>query len=884
MQKSIHPICVSRLISFPIFRCIFIVAAILISQTVSAQIPLYEGFNYTAGTQLSSHSPWQTSKSTINIASGNLDGTGLGLLGSSGNMVAVSGGTAGVNGGTKEDFDGGADISTNAYFSFLLKLNDATGIDTTGAGTAIVNFNHEGSGTKTAVSILLYNNGGNVEIGIAKYSGTATTVATGFVASGAGSAIQDGNVYLVVGKYQTNSGAANDTVTLWVNPVSLGGTDDPNPNVNAIGSGTADSSSGIGRVYINPGFDADIDELRVSSDWADVTPTSVCNAAGINSGATPATQTVNLGSTASFSVNATGSAPTYQWQISTNGGATFNNVSTGTGGTTPNYITGQLGSSDNGNKYRCVVNVACGGGSSATSAVAAVIVINTTVLSFRSIQSGNWNDTNTWQQSTDGVNWVSAITTPAATTSNTTVRAGHTVAVTAPVAVDRLVIQASGEVDASGAMFTITNAGVGPVDCDVFGTLQASNVAGSAITNAGANVTFESGGTFIWNSFVAGAIPVATWADGSACEILSGASGTAPTGLNQNFYDFIWDWPGSSFCNLDGQLTTVRHNLTMTGTSDSSNSVRFLQTGITCNLMVGGDFTVAGGIVSLSGGSIANTVLNMFIGGNFTIASGATLDSRQGKLTTGPNSAANIIFTNTAVAQTLINAGAILHDGDGLGCPINWQVASGVTVNLSGNLPLGPADFSLADSVIVDGTLNLNGNQITGSNVGTLTVDSGGTLTGSGTSQLTAALGTIYYGGTLNLPGLPALNNGDSFKLFDATIYNNALNGIVPSTPGSGLFWDESQLAVSGTLAVTTSGISTPKIVSIVLSGSNLILSGSNGSPGVNYNVLSSTNLNLPLGSWPVAGTGAFDNGGDFSFTNTVDKTIRSSFFLIQVP
>jgi hypothetical protein len=791
MQKFIRPICVFWPISLPIFCSLFFAAAgILTSQTAWAQVPVYEGFNYTVGAKLSGQGGWGTSETTILIASGSLDGTGLGLLGSTGNRVAVTGGTAGVNSSTKEDFNGGStDVAGNTYFSFLLKLRDTTGIDTSGSGTPIVSLNHGGSGTKTAISILLYNNGGNVEVGVAKYAGTATAVASGFVSSGAGSAIQDGNVYLIIGKYQTNSGAANDTVTLWVNPASLGGSDDSSPKVNAIGSGTTDSTSGIGRIYIDQGFDADIDELRISTDWADVTPTSVCNGAGISSGATPAAQTANIGSTASFSVSATGNAPTYQWQVSTDGGTTFNNVSTGTGGTTPNYTTGALASPDNGNQYRCVVNVTCGGGSSATSAVATVTVINTSILSFRSIQNGNWNDTNTWQQSTDGVNWVSAITTPSATTSNVTVQAGHTIAVTAPVAVDRLVIQASGEVDASGATFTITNTGAVPVDCDVFGTLQAVNVAGSAITNAGANVTFESGGAFIWNSPVAGAIPSAIWANGSTCEIENGAGGKAPTGLSQSFYNFIWNWPGSLQCNLNNQLTTVLGNLTMTGTSDSANSVRF-QTNLTCNLTVGGDFTIAGGIVSLSGGSSANTVLNIMLGGNFTIASGATLDSRQGKLTTGPNSSANFIFTNTTVAQGLTNAGTILHDGvGGIGCPINWEVSSGVTVNLSGNLPLGAANFSLADSVTVDGTLNLNGSQITGSGFGTLTVDSGGTIAGSGTSQFTASLGTINYGGTFSLPGLPTLNNGDNFKLFDAAAYNSAFNGIVPSMPGSGLSW-----------------------------------------------------------------------------------------------
>jgi hypothetical protein len=722
-------------------------------------------------------------------------------------------------------------------------------------------------------------------VGIAKNNlSTMTTSTTAALTPG---------THLIVLRYKWISAASgDDQVDLWVDPTGLGNGEGSVPVSSVSTNSGTDVAAAFDAFYIyhtsaTPSGGSGtfwVDEIRVGTNWADVTPQSTCNSAVINSGAAPPSQTAFLGASASFSVGAGGSAPTYQWQISTNGGANFNNVTTGSGGNSASYSTAALAATDNNNQYRCIASVSCDS-SSATSAVAAITVINTSIYSFRSLQTGNWNDTNSWQQSTDGVSWASAIFTPTATTSNVTVRAGHTVSVTAPVSVDRLVIQAGGEVDASGALLTLTNTGVVPVDCDVFGILQATNVAGSAITNAGGNVMFENGATFIWNSPVAGAIPVATWTNGSACEIFNGASGTAPTGLNQSFYDFIWNWPGSSLCNLNGQLTTVRRNLTMTGTTSSTNSVRFLQSGITCNLTVGNDFSIAGGIVTLSGGSSANTVLNIFVGRNFTIASGGTLNSRQGKLNSGANSSANIIFTNTAAAQSLTNSGSILHDGDGVGCPINWQVASGVTVNLSGSLPLGPANFSSSDSVIVDGILNLNGNQITGASLGTLTIDATGTLTGSGTNQLATTLGTINYGGTLNLPGLPALNNGDSFKLFDAASYAGAFTGFVPSTPGAGLVWNTSPLTASGTLAVTVSGGgSPPTIRNPILSGGNFIFSGSNGMANASFTILTSTNLALPHASWSVNGTGAFDASGGYSYTNSSGTTNQAAYFIIRVP
>jgi hypothetical protein len=86
----------------------------------------------------------------------------------------------------------------------------------------------------------------------------------------------------------------------------------------------------------------------------------------------PSNQTVTLGQTARFTVTSTGTAPiTYQWQVSTDSGTTWDNVSTGSGGATARYTTSAMVVSDSGNQYRCVV-VNTGG--SATSDVAGLTV------------------------------------------------------------------------------------------------------------------------------------------------------------------------------------------------------------------------------------------------------------------------------------------------------------------------------------------------------------------------------------------------------------------------------------------------------------------------------------------------------------------------------
>lgn len=62
------------------------------------------------------------------------------------------------------------------------------------------------------------------------------------------------------------------------------------------------------------------------------------------------------GSTVSFAVTASGTALTYQWQVSTDNGATFSNVS---GATAATYSIASAVLSQNGNRFRCVVSGAC---------------------------------------------------------------------------------------------------------------------------------------------------------------------------------------------------------------------------------------------------------------------------------------------------------------------------------------------------------------------------------------------------------------------------------------------------------------------------------------------------------------------------------------------
>ena len=71
-------------------------------------------------------------------------------------------------------------------------------------------------------------------------------------------------------------------------------------------------------------------------------------------GQQPTSQTVTVPATATFSVTATGvPTPTYQWQLSTDGGTTFANIN---GATAAGYTTGPTTTSMSGQRYRVVVS------------------------------------------------------------------------------------------------------------------------------------------------------------------------------------------------------------------------------------------------------------------------------------------------------------------------------------------------------------------------------------------------------------------------------------------------------------------------------------------------------------------------------------------------
>jgi uncharacterized repeat protein (TIGR01451 family) len=77
-----------------------------------------------------------------------------------------------------------------------------------------------------------------------------------------------------------------------------------------------------------------------------------------------------------------------------------------------------------------------------------------------------------------------------------------------------------------------------------------------------------------------------------------------------------------------------------------------------------------------------------------------------------------------------------------------------------------------------------------------------------------------------------------------------------------------------------------PGITGMSISGTNLLINGSNGFSGITYYVLMSTNLALPLNQWTPVATNVLNASGDFtiSVTNAVNLNVRQSFYILRMP
>jgi hypothetical protein len=253
-----------------------VVILFLASTSMFAQV-LYEGFEYTTGTFVGGDVTALPSATTVSnnwtahSGTGNIPvGTGSlsydGLLVSAGNKISIPGTTA----VTKDINRAVSTASTTVlYYSALVNVPDNTGLTT--LDNYFLSF---GATDGAAVTSL----GGRLATKLGTVSGfrfsiqNTSTGATSY--SDCGQDLSFGTTYLVVVKYDRS--VSPTVATLWVNPATLGGSEPAVTATNASGTGTFAAFKSIAiRNSISGGAatpKAEIDEIRVGTTFASVTP------------------------------------------------------------------------------------------------------------------------------------------------------------------------------------------------------------------------------------------------------------------------------------------------------------------------------------------------------------------------------------------------------------------------------------------------------------------------------------------------------------------------------------------------------------------------------------------------------------------------------------
>lgn len=378
----------------------------------------------------------------------------------------------------------------------------------------------------------------------------------------------------------------------------------------------------------------------------------------------------------------------------------------------------------------------------------------------------------------------------------------------------------------NAAAGTITNLGtltvVSPRTITSNGTIHNSGT----INSGGAFGTLVFGATtgYYKHNFTAsaGTIPTSTWNTNSTCEIIACGS-SAPSGLSQAFRHFIWNYSTQpSNINLNGALTNIQGNFSVTSTS-ASNVI--LKTTSGASTTVNGNLLITGGNLVIEDNSSSFAGVNtLSVGGSFTMSSGScSLTTSTGTAVgSNGNGFLSISGTSTISGGTLNVASSSwggASGGNGTFNAAGGLTLSGGTINVcssgsSGNVGNGTIDCG-STLTISSGTLNLSSSTTTGGGgLGVVNVNGDFTHTGGTVSKTGVNSGTINISGTIaqaiesigfNAPNVIAFNisqtgaAGCSIAATKTFVLNTGTTLSINDNPSF-----TTDLTISGTLTANT--------------------------------------------------------------------------------
>jgi pectin methylesterase-like acyl-CoA thioesterase len=379
---------------------------------------------------------------------------------------------------------------------------------------------------------------------------------------------------------------------------------------------------------------------------------------------------------------------------------------------------------------------------------------------FRTHQSGNWSDVNSWEK-WNGSTWVNpASNFPTASDGIITVQNGDSLLLDTTISIDQAQIL-SGGILVVGVGETLTVAdGADSVDLVVGGEL---NNFGSLVATG--RISVENGGLYVHSTpSGAGSLPLITWRTGSTCRIDS-SSGSNPSNINaESFYNFIWNASnqgangGPNF--NDGAV--IAGDLTVSNSKGLQFRLTNLTGGQTKNIYIHGNVNVNGSNALLtSTGSGADTLAKAVINvdGNVIVTAGQLSLNNSGSA-----------YAEWKIKGNLSVTGGTLQSGAS-----GWYGRR--TLNFSGG---GAQTFT----VTPPGTIGTAPTLFTVTNGTALQLNSPLTLMANGALSL-ESLGTIVTTSTdlLTIPASATLLGGS-----DSSYVNGPLAIVVTATSATETF------------------------------------------------------------------------------------------------
>ena len=215
---------------------------------------VYDGFDYTVGSTLEAASDeWAPANSGTApvIASGNL--TIPGLPAPTGNKVSFAAGNIQEALGTLNTYNSGT-----VFFSLAFQLTALPTSSTYSFALATGN-------TNFGAAVWLQANGTEFNIGLSNRSNSTPSYSSSYSLN---------QPIFLVGSYEFVSGTANDISSLWINPASstFGDATAPTPTLTALGGTDMTSFTQFLLRGASGSPSGEMDELRVGTTWAAVTP------------------------------------------------------------------------------------------------------------------------------------------------------------------------------------------------------------------------------------------------------------------------------------------------------------------------------------------------------------------------------------------------------------------------------------------------------------------------------------------------------------------------------------------------------------------------------------------------------------------------------------